>query len=61
MIELIIFLFSELLSFTKLLIIENYSIIILLVNYLGNWIFFQIRNFRNFLNWKFSGGIQNIE
>ena len=33
----------------------------LLVNYLENQLIFQIRNFWNFLNWKFADGIQNIE
>ena len=55
------FSFPKLLDFTKLLILSNLSIIILLVNYLGNWLIFQIRNLWNFLNWTFLGGIRNIE
>ena len=39
------FLFSKLLNFTKFLIIANNSIIILSINYLGNWLHFRIRNF----------------
>ena len=27
----------------------------------GSWLIFQIRNFWNFFNWKFSSGMQNIE
>ena len=42
------FLGSKFFNFTKLLIIENESIIILFVSCLGNWIIFQIRNFWNF-------------
>ena len=45
MVELNFFLYSKLLNFKKLLIIENRSIIILLVK----------------SHWKFLGGIQNIE
>ena len=41
--------------------LKLYQISQLLVNYLENWLIFQIRNFRNFFIWKFSGGIQNIE
>ena len=37
--------------------IVNYS----KVNYLGNWLIFQIRNFWNFRNWKFLGETQNIK
>ena len=33
----------------------NQSIIISLVNYLGNWLIFQIRNFWNFINWTIFG------
>ena len=36
MVEFFFFLFSKLLNFTKLLIIVNQSIIMLVVNYLGN-------------------------
>ena len=39
--------------------IENYSIIILLVNYLGNWLNFQIGNFHvgyKILNIKITKG-----
>ena len=61
MVELNFILFAKLLNFSKFLIIANYSIIILLVNYLGNWLILQIINFWNFLNWKFLGGLQNIE
>ena len=50
----------QIVKFYKI-VIENNSIIILLVHYLGNWLIFQIRNFWNFLNWRFLGGIQNIE
>ena len=64
MAELISFLFSKFFNFPKLLIIANSSIIILLVNYLGNWLIFQIRNLWNFFNWKLELGnfkITNIK
>ena len=48
MVELNFFLFSKFLNFTKLLIIANLSIIILLVNYFEKWLIFQIRNFWHF-------------
>ena len=32
-----------------------------LVNYLENWLVFQIRNFWYFKNWKFLDGVQNIQ
>ena len=60
-VELTFFQFSKSSNFTKPLIIANQSIIILLIDYLGNWLIFQISNFWNFLIWKFLGGIQNIE
>ena len=44
-----------------MLITANRSIVILWVNYLGNWLIFKMRNFWNFLNWKFLGVIQYIE
>ena len=61
MLELKFFLFSKLSNLTKLLIIANKSIIVLLVNYFGYCLIFHIRNYWNFLNCKFLGGIQNIE
>ena len=59
----IFFFIIQIVKFYK---IVNYSksanyYTISLLNYLENWLIFQIRNFWNFLNWKFSGGIQNIE
>ena len=56
-----IFFIFQIGNLKKLLIIENYWIIILLVNYLGNLLIFQIKNFWNFLYWKFLGKIQNYE
>ena len=50
-----LFVLSKSLIFTNLFIIANQSIIILLVNYLGNLLIFQIRNFWNFINWTIFG------
>ena len=45
------------LNFFIFQIVKFYKI----VDYLGNWLIFQIRIFSNFSNWKFLGSIQNIE
>ena len=49
--------FYKIFHYSKLV----YYYIALFVNYLENWLIFQFRNFWNFFNWTFLGGIQNIE